>query len=69
MDSRNGTWVLVLNLHGKHLTDGAMNLKDFFFLVWLFCCCCFVFAKVFLCVMGMIMTQKIALVSVDILPI
>lgn len=31
MDSRNGTWVLVLNLYDKHLTDGVINLKDFFF--------------------------------------
>lgn len=30
MDSSNGTWVHVL-LHDKHLTDGAMNLKDFLF--------------------------------------
>lgn len=41
MDSRNRTWVLVLNLHDKHLTDRAINLKDFFCLVILLLLFCF----------------------------
>lgn len=68
MDSRNRTWVLVLNLHDKHLTDRAINLKDFFLFGYFVVVVLFLLRFLCVCVMGMIMTQKIALVSMDILP-